>query len=193
MDFYFRINSLKGICIYTFFYFILSFTTNIYATEASGIFKEKFNLLDENSKLTNFEDFKEKTIVMTMAYTECTKTCPRLTIAKLKELQSEFDKRKIPADFVVITFDSDHDKPAALLDYKKKQKLDRPNWHFLVGNKEQTHQVADYLSMNDYWQMDDHIIHSFRILIFNESRNLDHVFDFSHRDLKEYFNKTTQK
>jgi len=100
-----------------------------------------------------------------MAYSGCRKFCST-SVTVMKALQEAFDRRGRSAEFVVVTFDPDRDTPQAWRDYRRARDLARPNWHFLSGSAQDTRRMARFLDL-DFWVYDDHIVHDFRIVIFD--------------------------
>jgi protein SCO1/2 len=143
-------------------------------------------LSDTGNKLS-LEDLKGQVIVMTMGYSGCRKTCST-SVLVLKELQSLLDRLGKTAQFVVVTYDPANDTPEAWQEYRKSRGLTRPNWHFLSGSAPDTRRMANLLDLN-FWSMDDHILHDFRIVVFDRGghyakevvwqtqKDLDHLFD----------------
>lgn len=85
--------------------------------------------------------WKGTPVVLTMVFTSCQATCP-LTMAKLGEIQEKFDREKIPAQFVIVSFDPTRDTPERLASYRRETGHTRPNWTFLVGSEEDTRMLA---------------------------------------------------
>ncbi len=138
---------------------------------------------DETGHPHKLADFKSSLVVLTMIYTECKKTCPMVTTAKLKELQAALDTQNKSAQFVVVTLDPENDTPEVLAQFKKKIGMDRDNWHFLRGTTKETHQFARKLDLDDYWKMDEHILHKFKIIYLDFQTSHRRTLDWDHRDI----------
>ena len=54
---------------------------------------------DQSGKPLHLSGFGDRRVVVTMAYSQCKKICPMMTMTKLKEMQASFDQKKIDADF----------------------------------------------------------------------------------------------
>ncbi|HTT10784.1 MAG TPA: SCO family protein [Burkholderiaceae bacterium] len=104
-------------------------------------------------------------VVMTMAYTECRKVCGTTTLV-LGDIQRRLDAMKVDAEFVVVSYDPGNDGPAEWRDYRARRHLDRGNWHFLTGDTVTTRKIARRLDL-DFWTYHDHIVHDFRIVLFD--------------------------
>ena len=160
---------------------LLTCSSNLYAS----IFTETFSWKDQNNSDFSLSNLKDKPIVLTMMYTECTKTCPMLTVKSLTDLQEYYGSKNKDADFVIITLDPDHDNPAVLKKYMDDKKLNYPNWHFITGSKSDIRKASEFLGLSDYWSMDDHIIHGFKISIFKADRTLERIIDNNNRKIEE--------
>lgn len=151
----------------------------------TDIFDSRLTWKDESGADVKLAQWRESRLFVTMSYTACKKYCPRLTIAKLKELQAALDRAAKSAEFVIITFDPNNDTPAVLSEFKKKNQLERKNWHFLVGSLDDTKTIAKLLQLDGFWRMDDHILHDFRIATFAPGGREIGALDWHDRDVEK--------
>lgn len=128
-------------------------------------------------------DLHGRRVIMTMAYTSCRKICP-ITFLRLKEMQSELDSRGEAAEFVVVGYDPDTDDTGAWRQYRETRKLMRTNWHFVTGTNDDTERLARLLGF-EFWKYDNHVMHDFRIVIFDATGALHASLDSSRADWKE--------
>ncbi len=169
--------------------FFISFIVN-FATSASGLaavsnlLNDKQIWKDENEESHALTDWSQGPVVMTMIYGDCKKTCPYLTFVKLREIQKVLDAKKISAQFIIGTFDPVNDTPSVLRHLKDVNATGRKNWHFIRGTSEQTHLLAQELGLGDYYEMDDHIVHKFRIVYFDPNSKHETAMDYQHKDVK---------
>ena len=63
--------------------------------------------------------------------------------------------------------------------------LDSNKWHLLTGNKNSTRNLAKAIGVGEYWKMDDHILHGFKILILDNAGNVQSTIDWDHRNVSE--------
>jgi protein SCO1/2 len=108
-----------------------------------------------------------RAVVLTMAYATCHRVCP-VTIRDLEQLQQDFDRRGVQAEFIVVGYDPDADDCAAWHQYRRSRHLTRDNWHFLVGTRADVQRIARQLGF-EFWKMDEHVIHDSRIVRFDEN------------------------
>jgi len=139
-----------------------------------------FAWIDSDGQRLRLSTLHAPLIVMTMAYTACRKVCGTTTLV-LNDIQRKLDAMKIEADFVVVSYDPGNDGPAEWHDYRARRQLNRTNWHFLTGNTTTTQKIARRLDL-DFWKYHDHIVHDFRIVLFDAQwRTLSEV-DWDHID-----------
>lgn len=104
-------------------------------------------------------------VILTMAYVACHRVCP-MTIANLEEMQTELDRRGEQAEFVVIGYDPDHERPGLWHAYRQVHRLMRGNWHFLTGSHDGTTLLARRLDFEN-WRYDEHVMHESQAVIFD--------------------------
>ena len=104
-------------------------------------------------------------VVVTMAYTACRKICSTTALV-LSDLQQRLDTMGQPAEFIIVSYDPSNDSPADWRDYRTRRGLTRSSWHFLTGETGATRLLARYLDL-DFWSYHDHIVHDFRIVLFD--------------------------
>lgn len=86
---------------------------------------------DTTGKDLKLADLQGQKILITMAYSHCTYTCP-MTIAKLKEIETALAAKGLTDYKIVIaSFDPEKDTPARLSEYLKAQRLPENRWVFL--------------------------------------------------------------
>jgi protein SCO1 len=121
--------------------------------------------VDSTGEALRLNSLKAPLVVMTMSYTACKKVCATTTLV-LGELQRRLDTLGVEADFVVVSYDPAKDSPREWREYRERRGLHRPNWHFLSGDLEATRRLARDLDLN-FWSYDDHVMHDFRIVLFD--------------------------
>ena len=137
---------------------------------------------DQGGHPFRIRDFSSGRVVLTMAYTQCKKTCPMITLVKLKKMQKLYDEKHWKADFFVITLDPEGDTVEVLRKFQVRMGLDRDNWHFIRTNKSETRLYAKKLGLGGYWEMDDHIQHEFKIWVLDSENKKIQQFNWANRD-----------
>lgn len=139
---------------------------------------------NQNNEDVKISQLKEEFTVLTMVYTECKKTCPQLTIKTLKEIETFFKNKNKNVSLILISLDPEHDTPAELKIFKDKITTSQ-NWHFLVTNKSNTREISKLLGLGDYWTMDDHIVHGFKITVLDTKNSESKIVDFNSPKLEK--------
>ena len=99
--------------------------------KGESLYNSSTDWRDASGKATALNSFRGQKIILTMAYTNCTYTCP-LTVAKLKKIESELAAKGV-SDYKIVmaSFDTARDTPAQLAAYMKKQNLPAARWVWL--------------------------------------------------------------
>ena len=75
--------------------------------------------------------FRGKNVIVTMAFTHCTFTCP-LVVAKLKEIEKQLKANEVTDYRIVIaSFDPTRDTPERLAAYMKEKNIPASHWTLL--------------------------------------------------------------
>lgn len=118
------------------------------AIPADSIYQVKSQWLDQFGKQVELGALAGKPVVISMVYLSCTFSCPT-TVAHMKELKRLLpDSLKNAVQFVLISFDGQHDTPAAMKRYAAKQKLAFPVWRFMTSKNESD--VRELASLIDF-------------------------------------------
>ena len=157
---------------------------NSFAFDQGQLLSDAITWSDEYGSSLKLSSFREKPVVLSMIYTDCRKICAVLTIDKLKEFQKLLDQRQLKAEFVIATFDPENDTSEKLLSYKKRMSLLRSNWHLIRNTEPVTRSFAAKLGLENYWRMDDHIIHNFRIVYLDVGQKHKRFLDADHTDIE---------
>ena len=143
----------------------------IFATPASAQLFSRFGTVhwvDADGATHTLDDYKGRPVVMTMSYTACRKTCSASMLV-LRKMQEILAHRGRDVSFVVVSYDPSHDSPAEWRHYRDVRRLPA-TWHFLSGAEADTRQLADFLELK-YWVYDEHVMHDFRIVLFDADGN----------------------
>lgn len=110
--------------------------------------------------------FQGKIPVVAMVFTQCTYACGRI-VADLRNLE-----KQVPADkkdqvvFVLVSFDSERDKPARLKAFAQKMKLD-DRWVLLHGDEETVRELSMLLNVKYKKQPNGDFAHTNVITLLN--------------------------
>ncbi len=116
-------------------------------------------LLDQSGRSLSLAALKGKPVLVDFIYTSCTGPCPTLT-AKLgsvaKRLGADLGRNVV---LVSITLDPEHDRPAELSDYARKQQADDKGWLFLTGSPAQIERVLAAYKLRRQREADGSVTH----------------------------------
>ena len=120
--------------------------------KARNYFTDRRVVTQDGEELRFYSDvLKDRIVVVTLFYTECTAMCP-LTNQKLSQLQELLgDELGQDYFFVSVSLDPETDTPEILKDYAAKFGA-RDGWYFLTGENEDLREITRRLG-----QVDDNI------------------------------------
>ena len=126
--------------------------------------------LDDQGKTLILGALGGQRLILSMSYSQCHHTCPT-TLARLRRMQAALDERNEPASFVIVGYDPDQDSPANWRQYRANRRLERSNWYFLTGSRQNVRQLAHQLGF-EFWVYDTHVLHDPRIVVFNDQGSI---------------------
>jgi protein SCO1/2 len=95
-----------------------------------------FALMDQDGERLTSEDLRGRIVLYNFTYSGCVSPCPQTSRA-LRALQAripQIETYGLPIEFVTISFDAIHDRPAQLRTYAAELGADPTNWRFLTGD-----------------------------------------------------------
>lgn len=122
-------------------------TTPLAELSGSSLYHLKSAWTDQHQEPVALPDLAGGPTVVVMFYGDCTTACP-LLVKSAEDIEAALpeDLRDITR-FVMVSFDTERDTPARLLEYAASKGLDRDGWHWLVGSPLQTRQLATMLGV----------------------------------------------
>ncbi|TGL47303.1 SCO family protein [Leptospira kemamanensis] len=130
---------------------------------------------NEEGKTVQFVSWKGKPFLISMFYASCLSICPRL-VADLEQVAKKIESKtgKVP-QVILVSFDSEKDKPEALKAYKQKMGLG-PNWSLLHGEEETIRMLSVVLGINYKKMENGDFNHSAVITLFDkEGKNVARI------------------
>ena len=113
----------------------------------ASIFQLQSVWKSQEGKTIRLAHFRGRPILLAMMFTSCEYACPRI-LADLK-----FIEEQIPAvsrdavRFLLVSFDTERDRPAVLKAYAKKNDLDLRRWTLLHGSQSDVRELAAVLGV----------------------------------------------
>lgn len=103
---------------------------------ADSIYQVKSSWVDQSGRKVELASLAGKPVVLSMIYLSCTFSCPT-TVLHMKELQRLLpESLKHEVQFVLVSFDGEHDTPAVMKKYAAKHQLAFPEWRFITTRNE---------------------------------------------------------
>lgn len=96
-----------------------------------------FSLSDQDGSRLTSDDLRGRFVLYNFTYTRCqAPACPQndLVLREVQQRLAEANTAGVPVSFVTISFDPDHDTPAALRAYAASLGADTSNWRFITGD-----------------------------------------------------------
>jgi protein SCO1 len=118
-------------------------------------------LTDQHDKPVVLSAFKGKPVLVDFIYTSCPGRCLTETQKMAKVADKFSNELGSKVVLLSITVDPEHDRPHQLLEYTKKQDVERPGWYFLTGSSDTIDQVLSNCKLIRQREADgtvDHII-----------------------------------
>jgi cytochrome oxidase Cu insertion factor (SCO1/SenC/PrrC family) len=158
----------------------------VYAVEAAprSIDELSVTLRDETGAPVRIGEWHGRRVVVAMGYTTCQRICPIFTLSIMRDLETRYRDTSPPLELAFVTLDPKADTPPVLLEYKRRQGLTSPHWHLLTGRRADVERVARTLGAT-FVDVDGHIRHDLKIVVFAPSGEVERVFDWDHRDVNQ--------
>ena len=98
-------------------------------------------LTDQHNKPVVLSSLKGKAVLVDFIYTSCPGPCLTETQKMAKVADSLSRELGSKVVLLSVTVDPEHDGPQQLLEYTKKQDVERPGWYFLTASPKTIEQV----------------------------------------------------
>lgn len=134
---------------------------------AGSLYQAPLTWRTDRGETVTLDHWKGRPVVLTMIFTSCQATCP-LTMGKLVAIQERFDREKLAAQFLIVSFDPRRDTPEKMAKYRTDTGHDNPNWTFLVGSEDDTRTLAMLLGIKySRNPISGDIMHDNKIVLLN--------------------------
>lgn len=150
-----------------------------------SLYDANIRLLNQNGEEVEWASLAGSPVVISMAYTGCTYTCP-LILSHMQSLEEALKKEgKKGTRFVLVSFDHKNDTPAVLKAYLEKRKLGS-NWMLLTAKTEKEPRLIGNLLGIQYRQVSDRdFSHSFIISVMDKNGVIKGKISGADKDPKE--------
>lgn len=112
--------------------------------------------------------------VLALFFTSCEYACP-IVVENMRQIEGTLPESvRGRVDFLLITFDTERDTPAALQAYRQKRKLPLENWTLLRGAPDDVREIAALLGVNYQRDTRGQFAHSNVITLLNADGEIVH-------------------
>jgi protein SCO1/2 len=132
-----------------------------------SIFQTDSSWTTDDGRNIKLNVLAERPQVIVMLFTRCTSACPTL-VNDLRQIEASLpakDRAKI--GFTLVSFDTERDTPAALVDYRKTWSLPASTWTLLSGKADDVRELAALLGVKYRKDGDGQFSHSNVITVLN--------------------------
>lgn len=104
-------------------------------------------LRDQHGAAVHLDLFRGKPVIVSMFYGSCPAACP-LIVAHVKQIEASLPAAvRAETRVLLVSFDPEHDTPAALTEMAARHHADPGRWRFAVGADEEVRQLANALGI----------------------------------------------
>jgi len=123
--------------------------------------------------------------VILMFFSKCTSACPIL-MNDLKRISAALTpQERTQVGFTMVSFDTDHDTPLALAEYRQTWDLPVRNWTLLSGRQDDVLELAALLGVKYKAAADGQFAHSNAITVLNAKGEIVHQQVGLNEDISE--------
>ncbi|MGQ8868789.1 SCO family protein [Myroides sp. TSA_177.3] len=137
----------------------------------------QFSLLNQDSLLVSNQTLAGKVYVADFIFLQCPTICPKMNV----EMKRVYDAYQTEEDvlFVSHTIDPKHDTIPVLKAYSESLGVDPLKWHFLYGEEQVIHQLAQGYFMQAYQETNapGGYAHSGGFLLIDGQQHIRGVYD----------------
>jgi protein SCO1/2 len=138
-----------------------------------------FSFLDQDSTLISQKVIEGKIHIANFIFTTCGSICPKMTT----NLKIVNDSLKNHSDIVLLSYSVTPwiDTPAVLKNYKAKNEITNPNWHFLTGSKNDIYKLArkSYFAEEDIGFSKDstEFLHTEHFILVDKTKRIRGIYN----------------
>lgn len=138
-----------------------------------------FSFLNQDSTLISQQDIEGKIHVANFIFTSCGSICPTMT----RNLKMVSDSLKDEKDIRFLSYSVTPwiDKPYVLKNFKAKNAIENPNWHFLTGSKSAIYQLArqSYFAEEDLGFSKDstEFLHTEHFILVDKNKRIRGIYN----------------
>lgn len=122
---------------------------------------------NDSGRALKLSSLKGRPQVVTMFFANCSYACP-LLVHQMKQIEAALPEEvRTNLGFVLVSFDTERDTPAALHNYRVQHELDPQRWTLLHGNADDVLELAALLGVKFKKDAQGQFMHSNVITVLN--------------------------
>jgi protein SCO1/2 len=131
---------------------------------------------NDNGKTVQLSSLRGRPQIVAMFFASCQFTCP-LTVAQMKQIEAALPPEiRAKVGFTLISFDSVHDTPDALKNYRTQHGLSSDNWTLLNGSPDSVLDFSAVLGVKFKQDAQGQFSHSNLITLLNSDGEIVRQF-----------------
>lgn len=143
------------------------------AFTANSLYQAEVTFIADNGKIFDVGQLRGRPVVLAMFFASCGYACP-LIVSDMQAIQAKLpEKIRQNTAFVLVSFDTQRDTPAALATYRQQRGLGEP-WVLLHGGADSVRELAALLGVKYKQESDGAFSHSNLITILNSEGEIIH-------------------
>lgn len=155
------------------------------ALSDKSIYQVDSTWITDQQKQIKLGDLAGRPQVVLMFYAHCTTACPML-INDLRRIESALPAElRAKTGFLLVSFDTDRDTPAALADYRQNWNLPKENWTLLSGKPDDVLELAVLLGIQYKKEAAGQFAHSNVITVLDAHGEIVHQQSGLNGDIDE--------
>jgi protein SCO1/2 len=159
--------------------------TPIFITDSSEVASKikhiisDFSFLNQDSTMISQKNIEGKIHIANFIFTSCGSICPKMTT----NLKIVNDSLKNQTDIVLLSYSVTPwiDTPTVLKNYKAKNEITNPNWHFLTGSKNDIYKLArkSYFAEEDIGFSKDstEFLHTEHFILVDKTKRIRGIYN----------------
>jgi protein SCO1/2 len=131
-----------------------------------SLYQLEAHFTDDTGRTFTLGELRGQPVVLNMFFSACGYACP-LLVTDLQAIRGQLPAAiRARAIFVLVSFDTDRDTPAALATYRAQRSLD-PSWKLLHGDADAVRELAALLGLKYKQETDGSFSHSNLLTVLN--------------------------
>jgi protein SCO1/2 len=140
---------------------------------ANSLYQAEVSFTADNGKVFDVGQLRGRPVVLAMFFASCGYACP-LIVSDMLAIQAKLPGQiRQSTAFVLVSFDTQRDTPAALANYRQQHGLGEP-WVLLHGGADSVRELAALLGLKYKQEPDGAFSHSNLITILNSEGEIIH-------------------